>query len=115
MTCERISLLRNVGQFDSVNAGAQIPLSKFSLVYAENGRGKTTIAAILRSLKSNEPQLVSERQRLGSRHPPHIVLTIAGAPVMFQNGAWSAPVPRLRGRERLLGHRDRDGTPQEPS
>lgn len=95
MTCERISLLRNVGQFDSVNAGAQIPLSKFSLVYAENGRGKTTIAAILRSLKSNEPQLVSERQRLGSRHPPHIVLTIAGAPVMFQNGACSAPVPAL--------------------
>jgi wobble nucleotide-excising tRNase len=48
MTCERISLLRNVGQFDSVNAGAQIPLSRFSLIYAENGRGKTTLAAILR-------------------------------------------------------------------
>jgi wobble nucleotide-excising tRNase len=45
MSCERFSLLRNIGQFNSVNAGAQIPLSKLTLIYAENGRGKTTLAA----------------------------------------------------------------------
>jgi wobble nucleotide-excising tRNase len=95
MTCERISLLRNVGQFDSVNAGAQIPLSRFSLIYAENGRGKTTLAAILRSLKSGDPQLVNERRRLGSQHPPHIVLTVGGTPIVFQNGTWSSPLLAL--------------------
>ena len=95
MTCERISLLRNVGQFDSVNAGAQIPLSRFSLIYAENGRGKTTLAAILRSLKSGDPRLVSERRRLGSQHSPHIVLTVGGAPLVFQNSAWSSDLPAL--------------------
>lgn len=95
MSCERFSLLRNIGQFNSVNAGAQIPLSKLTLIYAENGRGKTTLAAILRSLKSGEPQLVDERRRLGSQHPPHIVLTIGGAPIVFQNGAWSTALPAV--------------------
>jgi wobble nucleotide-excising tRNase len=92
---ERIQLLRNIGQFDSVNAGAQLPFSKLTLVYAENGRGKTTLASILRSLASGAADLVVERQRLGAAHPPHIVLGVAGAPVQFQNGAWTAPMPQI--------------------
>ncbi|QGN00030.1 AAA family ATPase [Methylocystis parvus] len=91
MTVEQFSLLRNIGQFDSVNAGARIPLAKLSLVYGENGRGKTTIAAILRSLSANDPELITERKRLGAQHPPHIVLNVGGATVLFQNGSWSAP------------------------
>ena len=44
----RLQLLRNIGQFDSVNAGASIPLAQLTLVYSENGRGKTTYATIIR-------------------------------------------------------------------
>ena len=95
MTFERFALLRNIGQFDSVNAGAQLPLTKLTLLYAENGRGKTTLAAILRSLKTGEPALINERQRLGAANPPHVVLTFAGAPLVFQNGGWTAPLPRI--------------------
>ncbi|NEK15059.1 AAA family ATPase [Rhizobium leguminosarum] len=96
MTVERIQLLRNTGQFDSVNAGAQLPLTKLSLIYAENGRGKTTLATILRSLSTGEARLIDERQRLGSVHPPHIVLAAAGgASYMFQNGAWSTTLPQI--------------------
>ena len=46
----RLQLLRNIGSFDSVAEGANIPLARLTLIYAENGRGKTTLAAILRSL-----------------------------------------------------------------
>jgi wobble nucleotide-excising tRNase len=53
MTIERFQLLRNVGQFDSVTSGAQIPLTRLSLLYAENGRGKTTLAAIQNSLTND--------------------------------------------------------------
>jgi wobble nucleotide-excising tRNase len=95
MTFERISLLRNIGQFESVGAGAQIPLTKLSLIYAENGRGKTTIAAILRSLNTGDPALIDERHRLGAANPPHVVLTFAGAPLVFQNGGWGANLPRI--------------------
>lgn len=95
MTIERISLLRNVGQFASVNAGAQIPLTKLSLIYAENGRGKTTLATILRSLGTGEAQLINERQRLGAQHLPHIVLTVGTTPFIFQHKAWTAPLSRI--------------------
>jgi wobble nucleotide-excising tRNase len=95
MTIERIALLRNIGQFESVSSGAQLALTKLSLIYAENGRGKTTIAAILRSLNTGEPKLIDERQRLGAAHLPHVVLTFSGATHVFQNGTWSAPLPRI--------------------
>lgn len=95
MTLERFQLLRNVGQFDSVNAGAQIALTPLTLVYAENGRGKTTLAAILRSLSNGDPALIEDRHRLGAAHPPHVVLSVGGAQIVYQNGAWAQPLPRV--------------------
>jgi len=89
---QRIQLLRNVGTFDSVTTGAGLPLAKFTLIYAENGRGKTTLASVLRSLGAGDPEPVLERRRLGASHPPHIVLAVAGATVQFQNGNWTNPI-----------------------
>lgn len=92
---DRIQLLRNIGQFDSVTAGAQIPLGTLTLVYGENGRGKTTLSSVLRSLSTGAADLILERHRLGAPHPPHVVLAFQGGPVQFQNGAWPAPMPRI--------------------
>ena len=49
-------------------------LSRLVLGYAENGRGKTTLAAVLRSLGSGDPVPIIERHRLAAANPPHIVL-----------------------------------------
>lgn len=93
----RICLLRNIGQFDSVDAAANIPLGRLVLVYSENGRGKTTLAAILRSLASGDPLPITERRRLAAVHPPHVVLDCDGGPhdAMFQDGAWNRTLPHL--------------------
>jgi wobble nucleotide-excising tRNase len=96
MSLDRIQLLRNVGQFDSVNEGAQFPLTRLALIYAENGRGKTTLSSILRSVGTGNAQLVNERHRLGAQNPPHLVLTPrAGPPLVFQNGTWSGTLPGI--------------------
>lgn len=58
MTIDRLKLLRNIGQFDSVDTGAHLDFSKLTLIYAENGRGKTTLAAVLRSVGIADPQIV---------------------------------------------------------
>lgn len=92
---ERIHLLRNIGQFDNVSPPQQASFTPFSLIYGENDRGKTTIAAILRSVSSNDPVLVTERQRLCSQQPPHVVISHAGAQSVFQNGAWTHPLPNI--------------------
>ena len=86
---ERIRLLRNIGPFDSVSLPTNMAFTPFTLVYAENAKGKTTLAAMLRSLANNEPELVMERQRLGAVHTPHIVLDQSNGSSMFKDGAWS--------------------------
>ena len=95
MTLERFSLLQNVGQFDNVSSGAQVPLTPFSVIYAENGRGKTTLSAILKSLASGDPSLIQNRKRLKAQHEPHVIIQLSGAPAIFKNGAWSATQPEI--------------------
>lgn len=70
-----LTLLRNIGRFDSVTNASNFPLAKLTLLYAENGRGKTTLAAVLRSLSTVNPIPIIERRRLAAQHPPHAVDT----------------------------------------
>lgn len=93
----RIRLLRNIGQFDSVDTAATIHLGRLVLIYAENGRGKTTLTAVLRSLATGDPIPLAERRRLDAAHPPHVVLECAGGPstAVFQNGTWNRTLPGL--------------------
>ncbi|RWM94054.1 MAG: hypothetical protein EOR86_17870 [Mesorhizobium sp.] len=92
---EHIHLLRNVGLFDNVSPPAQTALTPFTLIYGENARGKTTLAAVLRSLATGNPRLVLERHRLGAQHPPHVVFRHTGGAAVFQNGAWAQPLPEV--------------------
>src|SRR3546814_9307453 len=80
-----------MGQFDSVDAAARLPLARVTSVYAENGRGKTTLAAVMRSLATGDPLPISERRRMAAQHPPHEVVDCIGGPpaAIFQNGARS--------------------------
>ena len=71
-------LLRNIGNFDSVDAGKEIALGKLNLCYADNGRGKTTLASVLRSLAEEDPVPIVERKRLISQHGTHVVIELAG-------------------------------------
>ena len=93
----KLKLLRNIGQFDSVNTGACIDLNRLVLIYAENGRGKTTLGAILRSLASGDPTPIIERHRLASPHQPHVVLDCDGVsqPIVFQNSRWNDTLPEV--------------------
>jgi len=92
-----LQLIRNVGRFDSVNAAANIALARLTLIYAENGRGKTTLAAILRSLATGDAIPILERRRLAAQHPPHVVVGCAGGPpaAMFQNGTWNRTLANM--------------------
>ena len=93
----RIQLIQNIGQFDSVSAGADLPLARLTLVYSENGRGKTTLAAVLRSLATGDPIPITERKRLAAQHPPDVVLECAGDPpeAIFKDNTWSRTLPGL--------------------
>ena len=96
----RLQLLRNIGKFDSVDSAANITLAPLTLVYSENGRGKTTLAAILRSLATGDPDPILERRRLAAQNPPHVIIDIvecdgSSSAAVFQNDAWSRTLPNV--------------------
>ena len=91
----RIRLIRNIGQFDNVTPPPQTAFTPFSLVYGENARGKTTLAAILRSLATGKDKFVTERHRIGAQHPPHIVIEHTTGKSVFQNRAWTETLPEI--------------------
>jgi hypothetical protein len=93
----RLKFFANVGQFDSVTEGAAHPLKELTVAYAENGRGKTTLSAIFRSLATNDPLPINERRRLGATGQPHIVIEHTGGPppAIFQNGAWNGHLAEI--------------------
>ena len=93
----RFRLLRNIGQFDNVAATAHT-FQSLTLLYAENGRGKTTLSALFRSLAQNRPDLIQERHRLAaasSAGSNHRLCQGGPPPAMFQNDTWNRHLPNL--------------------
>ena len=52
---EKVVRIDNIGRFRKCAANGDVLFRKLTLIYAENGRGKTTLCAILRSLQSGVP------------------------------------------------------------
>lgn len=87
---QRVISIKNVGRFRNCIAAGDVTFRKFTLIFAENGRGKTTLCSILRSLFTNTPALVVGRTTLGSIERPEIQLLTSAGPIAFRNGAWNA-------------------------
>ena len=94
----RIKLLQNIGTFNSDSAAESLELKRLSLLYADNARGKTTIAAVLRSLATDDPLPIAERHRFGSQHPPKVALACQDEPsdILFQGGAWNKTLTNIK-------------------
>lgn len=57
---EKFISLKNIGRFVNLSSKGDVSLRKLTLIYGENGRGKTTLCSILRSL----PKL-PEQKKIG--------------------------------------------------
>lgn len=91
----QFKLIRNVGKFHSAKASPD--LKRLTLIYAENARGKSTLSAILRSLKTGASNAILERSRLGTTENPHVVIsTDSENPThIFQSGGWNEIYPDI--------------------
>src|SRR5690242_16367986 len=87
--------IKNVGRFLKYGAAGDVELKRYSVIFAENGRGKTTLCAILRSLQSGVAAHVLGRRTLGSHDAPEVRILQDGGTLTFTNGAWSATVPEI--------------------
>jgi wobble nucleotide-excising tRNase len=69
---ESFAFIENIGRYERVQATPD--LGGLTLIYSENGRGKTTLCAILRSFTTNDPTPIQERMRCaGWRAPQNLI------------------------------------------
>jgi wobble nucleotide-excising tRNase len=88
--------IKNVGRFLNYGASGDVDLKRYNLIFAENGRGKTTLCAILRSLSTGDPALVNGRTSLGVADTAEIrILLSDGSTPSFSKGAWTSTVSDL--------------------
>lgn len=84
-------VVRNVGllkAFDTPNAPK---LNQLTLFYGRNGRGKSTLTAVLRAARDGAADTVLGRQSLGnSGASPKVTLISTSGNILFENGTWNA-------------------------
>lgn len=91
----KILKIKNVGRFDDCKWRTGSQFESLTLLYGENGRGKSTFCDILRSCQTNTPDFILGRKMLGSTDACEVELRTDAANLSFKSNAWSAPLPTL--------------------
>lgn len=87
--------IRNVGNFRHCAGGGDTTLRKLNLFHGDNGRGKSTLCSILRSLRLNDAKLILERKTLNGDGDPHVHVRLDGSNAEFKSGNWSTNYTQL--------------------
>ncbi|MGB4068561.1 MAG: AAA family ATPase [Nitrospira sp.] len=92
---ERIEEIQGIGLLHAAN-GKPHKYLRTTLIYADNGRGKSTLATVLRSLSTGDASLILNRKTVDGTLPPQAVLQFAnGHKVTFSRNVWSELRPEL--------------------
>jgi len=92
---ERIHRIKGIGLLHDADARAH-RLKKASFIYADNGRGKSTLASLFRSCSTNRPELLVNRRTIDGNNDQEAILQFSnGQRSTFQSGSWDTEHPEL--------------------
>lgn len=91
---KKIISIKNIGKFKNYNANGDVEFKKLTLIYGENGKGKTTLSEIFRSLKENSPNPINIKKTVTSSDNPSVSLLTSEGRTTF-NGSWTTPLPSI--------------------
>lgn len=92
---ERIIRIRNLGRFANYQARGDVAMRKLTLVYGENGHGKTTLCALFRSLMTGHTPPLEARKTIGQANQPTVEILVNGQIRQLQNGTWTSTLPEI--------------------
>jgi wobble nucleotide-excising tRNase len=96
MTISKINFIGSIGRFRDASASGDVTFKKYTLLFGENGRGKTTLCSILRSLQTNKPEIIIGRKTLGAGKDPNVQIALGTGRAAFMAGEWKAPPTQIR-------------------
>lgn len=95
----KVEGLVSIGKYRNYNAVGQVNFKKLTLIYGDNGGGKTTLTSVFRSLTTNNPEII--RSRISTNHttPQSAQITQVSTPTniyyTFGANGWSAQYPNI--------------------
>lgn len=92
---ERIITIDGVGRLRRLRWPKLDSFKRFVGIYAENGTGKSTLAAVFRAARDGASLSLEERRTLATTIPQQVELLFGGKRRTFERGAWSGPMPNL--------------------
>ena len=90
-----VKYVQNIGRFENGQSVADATFGLCTLVFGENGWGKSTLADLLRSLTTNNPDIVIGRKTLAGGPEQQAILQFGDQRAVFKDGAWTGIRPRI--------------------
>ena len=90
---KEVKYVQNIGRFEKGRSIADAVFGPCTLVFGENGWGKSTLADMLRSLSTNNPDILIGRKTLASGPGQKVILRFGAQQAVFENGAWTGIRP----------------------
>ncbi|MFZ3091608.1 MAG: hypothetical protein WA240_13430 [Nitrospirota bacterium] len=91
--------IKGIGKFADFNLAPTSTwngeLSRVNIVYSENANGKTTLSSIFRSLRDNNPQLITSRKTFGISDNQEVNILADSGNKKFDAGNWNNNLPDL--------------------
>ena len=92
---KEVKYVQNIGRFEKGQSVADATFGPCTLVFGENGWGKSTLADLLRSLTTNNPDIVIGRKTLAGSPDQKAVVRFGDQRAVFEDGAWSGIRPPI--------------------
>jgi wobble nucleotide-excising tRNase len=92
----KILKLQNVGLLQDATHGGAVALAQVTAIYADNGRGKSTLAAVLRACQLGDAGRLNARKTIDAANAPEVKFLLpTGSYVEFTTNAWTATLPDI--------------------
>ena len=90
-----VKYVQNIGCFGKCQSVADAQFGRCTLVFGENGWGKSTLADLLRSLTMDNSIIVIGRKTLAGGTEQRAVVRFGDKQAVFKDGTWSGIRPRI--------------------
>lgn len=92
----KILKLKNVGLLQDATQTGAVALGQVTAIYADNGRGKSTLAAVLRACQLGDAGRLNARKTIDAANSPEVKLLLpTGSHVEFTANAWTTKLPDI--------------------
>lgn len=92
----KVLMIRGIGLLHDALPKGHVELKKHSLLYGDNGRGKTTLTDIFRSLGSGDTEnLLAQRRTLNGTNEPEVKFASNNTEYHLKDEKWSSTLPQI--------------------